>query len=150
MPSFSTKRRVRHSAALKFAGTEMQRTTLADLEEDTGVSYHRLYNWIKRFSLEIEPAGERTIYIPSRTSAELERLIALERELQAEGMSFAEAASLLGVQSRTIDSRVQLGTLEEMPERGPDGTRYVTCSSVRRVIDRPELMSTRPKRRRRR
>lgn len=142
--------RVRNSTAVEFAKTEMQRTTLADLEEDTGVSYHRLYNWLKRFSLEIEPVGERTIYIPSRTCDELERLIALERELQAEGMSFAEAASLLGVQPRTIVARVQLGTLEEQSERGPDGTRYVTRSSVRRVVDRPELMSTRSRSRRRR
>lgn len=142
--------RVRQSAALRFAETEMQRTTLADLEEHTGVSYHRLYNWIKRFSLEIEPVGERTIYIPGSTSDELKRLIALERNLRAEGMSFAEAASILGVQSRTIDARVQLGTLVEMPERGPDGARYVTRTSVRRVVDRPELMSIRPKRRRRR
>jgi hypothetical protein len=139
--------RIRRSAALRFAVTEMQRTTLVDLEEDTGVSYHRLYNWIRRFSLEIEPVGERSIYIPPSTVTELERLIALERELRVAGISFADAACILGVQSRTIESRVLLGALEELPLRGPDGTRYVTRRTLQRVVQSPELMTIRRKKR---
>ncbi len=139
--------RIRRSAALRFATTEMHRTTLVDLEEDTGVSYHRLYNWIKRFSLETESVGERSIYIPTCTVTELQRLIALERSLQAEGVPFGEAARILGVQSRTIESRVLLGTLEELPLRGPDGSRYVTRKTLKRVVENPELMTLRRRRR---
>lgn len=139
--------RVRRSVALRFAETEMASTTLADLEEETGVGYHRLYNWIRRHSLQVEPVGERNIFIPRSTVLELKRLIALERDLRATGVPFSEAASILGVQSRTIESRVIMGTLEEHPNRGPDGTRYVTQSSLQRVVQRPDLMSTRRRKR---
>ena len=71
-----------------------------------------------------------------------------ERELQKRGMSFAEAANNLGVQTRTIDSRVKMGLLDELPVCGPDGTRYVTRASVQKAIAQPDLMTRRrPKRR---
>lgn len=140
--------RIKHSAVVSFAHVEQGRTTLTDMEDITGVSYHRLYSWVRRFSLPTEQAGERGLFVCDVTIAELQRLAVVERKLQSEGISFAEAASILGVQSRTIDSRVQLGTLQELPERGPDGTRYVTRESVVRVVDKPELMSIRRKRRR--
>ena len=71
-----------------------------------------------------------------------------ERELQKRGMSFAEAANNLGVQSRTIDSRVKMGLLDDLPVCGPDGTRYVTRVSVQKAIAQPDLMTRRrPKRR---
>ena len=88
------------------------------------------------------------IHLPDETVAEIERLVDLERELQEEGMPFAEAAERLGVQSRTIDSRVRMGMLEELRTCGPDGTRYVARASVRQAEQRPELMTRRrPKRR---
>jgi hypothetical protein len=63
-------------------------------------------------------------------------------------MSFAEAANNLGVQSRTIDSRVKIGVLDELRLCGPDGTRYVTRASVQKANAQPDLMTRRrPKRR---
>jgi len=140
--------RIRRSAVVDFANNESNRTTLTDLEELMGVSYHRLYSWVRRFALATEPAGERGLIIPSVTICELQRLVDTEHALQREGIPFAEAATILGVQSRTIQARVQLGTLQELPVRGPDGTRYVTRASVRRAACKPELMSVRRKRRR--
>ena len=140
--------RIRRSAVVDFARYESDRTTLTDLEELLGVSYHRLYSWVRRFALATEPAGERGLYLPSATIGELQRLVDMEHALQRDGVPFAEAATILGVQSRTIHARVQLGTLQELPERGPDGTRYVTRASVRRAVCKPELMSVRRKRRR--
>lgn len=140
--------KVRRSAALDFARTEMQRVTLSDVEDESGISYHRLYNWIRRFDLPVEPIGERSIYLPAATATELLRLAQAERRLQTEGLSFAEAARVLGVQSRTIDARVELGVLDELPDVGPDGTRYVSKASVKRALDSPALMTKRRPRRR--
>ena len=140
--------KIRRSAALAIAELDEQRLSLTDLEEKTGVSYHRLYNWIRRFKLLVESGGERLLFLPPATVNEIERLIALESELQEVGMPFAEAATKLGVQSRTIDSRARMGTLDELPHCGPDGTRYVSRESVQRAIAQPELMTRRrPKRR---
>ena len=140
--------KIRRSAAVAFYEQDAVRVSLTDMEERTGVSYHRLYNWISRFNLPTESGGERMIHLPDETVAEIERLVDLERELQEEGMPFAEAAERLGVQSRTIDSRVRMGMLEELRTCGPDGTRYVARASVRQAEQRPELMTRRrPKRR---
>ena len=139
---------IRRSAVLTLHQDNVQLISLTDMEERTGVSYHRLYNWIRRFDLEVEPGGERLIYLPESTVTEMERLVAMERELQKMGMSFGDAANKLGVQSRTIDSRVKMGLLDELPDCGPDGTRYVTRGSVQKAIAQPDLMTRRrPKRR---
>ena len=63
-------------------------------------------------------------------------------------MSFAEAANNLGVQSLTIDSRVKMRLLDELPVCGPDGTRYVTRVSVQKAIAQPDLMTRRRNKRR--
>ena len=139
---------IRRSAVVSFHQDNVQRISLTDMEERTGVSYHRLYNWIRRFDLEVQSGGDRLIFLPESTVTEMERLVAMERELQKRGLSFGEAASELGVQSRTIDSRVKMGVLDELPVCGPDGTRYVTRASVQKAIAQPDLMTRRrPKRR---
>lgn len=140
--------RIRRTTAVDFASTEMSRVSLTDMEERTGVSYHRLYNWVRRFDLPTDAGCERFLYLPEQSIAAIVELVELERRLQQEGVSFAEAARALGVQARTIDARVQMGTLDEVAERGPDGTRYITRVSLERVLERPELMTTRRSRRR--
>lgn len=139
--------RVRESTVMAFAQTENNRVTLTDMQERTGVNYHRLRRWVQRFDLPIEGVGERSVSLPSITVDELTRLAQLERKLGLVGMPYADAARELGVQSRTISTRVRLGVLDALPECGPDGQQYVTRSSVQRAIRRPSLMASRPSRR---
>lgn len=140
--------RIRQSAVVAFTQAENTRVTLADMQEHTGVNYHRLHRWIQRFQLAHEQAGERGVALPQTTVDELVRLAHLEHSLQQAGMTYADAARELGVQSRTIAVRVDLGVLESLPELGPDGRPYVTRVSVQLAKRRPSLMRTRPNRRR--
>lgn len=140
--------RIRESTVVELARVEDDLVTLSDMEERTGIGAKRLRNWIERFSLDHTYRGQYGLILPPATVTELQRLTELERQCQRFGLTYAEAAQQLGVTSRTIAMRVQLGTLQGLPEAGPDGRPYVTRTSVIRAIERPALMRKRPGRRR--
>jgi excisionase family DNA binding protein len=138
--------RVRQSTVTDFAQLELSLIRLTDLSDELGVGYHRLYNWIQRFDLATNRGGDRGMTLPEETAKRLHELFTLERDLQKEGYTFAEAARLLGVQSRTIGARIALGVLMELPTAGPDGIRYVSRESVQRAQLQPQRMTCRPRR----
>lgn len=134
---------LRTSVVEAYLQRQDQRVTLTDLEEQTGVSYHRLRGWALRFDLPLERDGH-LCFVPEQTTARLHELADLEARLQEQGITCADAARELGCSVDAIDARIRMGKLTLLPERGPDGTRYLTRESVQ------ELTSSQRRRRRRR
>jgi integrase len=109
--------------------------TYQTLADELHISSHRLRNWVQRFGMATEADGVRGIRLPDSTVAELRRLAAVEVRLREVGMTDAQAATALGVTSRTVGVWVDKGVLQRLPESGPDGRAYLTRSSVHREAE---------------
>ena len=116
----------------------VNRVMLPDLAQQLGVSYHELYNTVRRLGLEVEQHPTSREYQLSLDVAEALRAEQCRvRALRERSMKVAAAACQLAVAFSTAAVMSRKGNLEVDPETDASGALFVTRESVARLaLDR--------------